>query len=46
VSQYAGLDWPPTLEYQDISHVRVYRLADRARHRAGDPIATNRITYN
>jgi hypothetical protein len=44
-SQYADLDWPPTLEYQDISQVGVYRLADRARHRAGEPVATARITY-
>ena len=45
VSQYADLDWPPAIEYQDISRVGVYRLADRARHRAGTPIATSRITY-
>jgi hypothetical protein len=44
-SQYADLDWPPTFEYQDISQVGVYRLADRARHRAGEPVATTRITY-
>jgi hypothetical protein len=44
-SQYADLDWPPAIEYQDISQVAVYRLADRARHRAGEPVATTRITY-
>jgi hypothetical protein len=44
-SQYGDLDWPPTLEYKDISQVGVYRLADRARHRAGEPVATSRITY-
>jgi hypothetical protein len=44
-SQYADLDWPPAIEYQDISQVGVYRLADRARYRAGASIATNRITY-
>ena len=43
-SQYAGLDWPPAIEYRDISQVGVYRLADRARHRAGAAIATSRIT--
>jgi hypothetical protein len=44
-SQYADLDWPPAIEYRDMSRVGVYRLADRARHRAGAPIATSRITY-
>ena len=44
-SQYAGLDWPPAIEYRDISQVGVYRLADRARHRGGATIATSRITY-
>jgi hypothetical protein len=44
-SQYADLDWPPIIEYRDMSRVGVYRLADRARHRAGAPIATSRITY-
>ena len=44
-SQYADLDWPPAIEYQDISQVGVYRFADRARHRAGEPVATTRITY-
>jgi hypothetical protein len=44
-SQYADLDWPPTIEYRDISQVSVYRLDDRARHRAGTPIATTRLTY-
>jgi hypothetical protein len=44
-SQYADLDWPPAIEYRDMSRVGVYRLADRARHRAGSPIATSRITY-
>ena len=44
-SQYVDLDWPPTLEYRDISQVGIYRLADRARHRAGAPIATSQITY-
>ena len=45
VSQYAELDWPPAIEYQDISRVGVYCLADRARHQAGALIATTRITY-
>jgi hypothetical protein len=44
-SQYGAVDWPPTLEYQDLSQVGVYRLADCARHRAGASIATRRITY-
>ena len=44
-SQYGGLDWPPTIEYRDISQVSVYCFADRARHRAGTPIVTTRITY-
>jgi len=44
-SQYAELDWPPAIEYQDISRVGVYCLTDRARHRAGERVATTRITY-
>jgi hypothetical protein len=45
LSQYAAIDWPPTIEYRDLSRVGVYRLADRARHHAGSPIATTAITY-
>ena len=44
-SQYAELDWPPTIDNQDISRVGVYRLSDRARYLAGAPIVTSRITY-
>jgi hypothetical protein len=44
-SQYAAIDWPPTIEYRDVARVGVYRLADRARHHAGLPIATSVITY-
>ena len=45
VSQYGALDWPATLEYRDLARVDLYRLADRAQHRAGAPIVTTRITY-
>jgi len=44
-SQYADLEWPPAIEYKDISRVSVYRLADRARYHAGAEIATRRIAY-
>lgn len=44
-SPYSGLDWPPVIEYKDSSRVRVYSFADRARHRAGEPIATRFVTY-
>ena len=45
-SQYAELDWPPAIEYRDISQVGIYRLADRARYRAGAEIATRRIAVH
>jgi oligosaccharyl transferase STT3 subunit len=45
VSQYGALDWPPTLEYRDLARVDLYRLADRAQHRAGAAIVTRRIGY-
>ncbi|HYS70741.1 MAG TPA: hypothetical protein VEM14_10910, partial [Gemmatimonadaceae bacterium] len=44
-SQYAAIDWPPTIEYRDVSRVGVYRLADRARYQAGSSIPTTAITY-
>jgi hypothetical protein len=34
------LDWPPMLTYGRPATVRVYALADRARHLAGEPIVT------
>jgi hypothetical protein len=43
VSQYAAFDWPATLEYRDLRTVYLYRLDDRAQHRAGAPIVTRRI---
>jgi hypothetical protein len=45
VSQYGALDWPPALEYRDLARVDLYRLADRAQHRAGASIVTSRISY-
>ena len=42
-SEYGRLDWPPALTYGD-EMVRVYAMADRARHVAGEPIVTRRIT--
>jgi hypothetical protein len=42
-SEYGRLDWPPALTYGD-EIVRVYAMADRARHVAGEPIVTRRIT--
>ena len=42
-SRYGRVDWPPVLEYRDISDVRVYDFADRARYLAGEPIATRPV---
>jgi hypothetical protein len=44
-TQFGNVDWPPTLEYRDMSRVDLYRLADRVAYRAGAVIATSRITY-
>jgi hypothetical protein len=45
-SSYGRLDWPPAVEYRDVSLVRVYDPADRDRHRSGQPISTTRLPAN
>jgi hypothetical protein len=42
-SEYGHLDWPPRLIYGGPGTVRVYAPSDRARHSAGEPIATRGI---
>lgn len=37
------LDWPPSFEYEN-AHVRMYRVADRARYLAGQYIDTTPMT--
>jgi hypothetical protein len=44
-SAFGGVGWPPAIEYRDYSTARVYAVADRGRHCAGEPVATRRITF-
>jgi hypothetical protein len=44
-SRYSELDWPPVLDYRDVSVVRVYGFADRERYGAGERIASERLIY-
>jgi hypothetical protein len=42
-NRFGTIDWPPVIDYQGPGHVRVYCLADRTRHRAGELIVTTPI---
>jgi hypothetical protein len=39
-SALGRIDWPPAMEYQGAGRVRLYCVADRARHLSGESIAT------
>ncbi len=41
--QTAALDWPPAVDAGDTHRTRAWRLTDRARFVAGEPVATERI---
>jgi hypothetical protein len=43
VSELGRLDWPPSASTDPPSAVRIYRLEDRARYLAGEPVRTERI---
>jgi hypothetical protein len=40
---FGALDWPPRFEVRDRIHVRLYDPTDRARHLAGERVATEQI---
>jgi hypothetical protein len=40
---FGRIDWAPAIEYLALGHVRVYAIADRQRHLAGERILTHPI---
>jgi len=40
---FGRIDWAPAIEYLGLGHVRLYAIADRARHLAGERILTHPI---
>ena len=40
---FGRIDWAPAIEYLSLGHVRLYAIADRARHLAGERILTHPI---
>jgi hypothetical protein len=42
-NEYGRVEWPPAFEYRDLARVGIYDFADRGRHLAGQPIATQRV---
>ena len=40
---FGRINWPPAIEYLGHPHVRVYSIADRSRHLAGERILTRPI---